>query len=384
MKDIGIYFSDFGSSETFKPEQIGSVIHRSSELNFLLPEKNSIAILFVPDAEVSRDQAVAEVNVIRSSFYNLFAAEWKISIYDLGVIHPGETQEDTFAALRDVVTELIKNEVFPVVIGGGQELTYPVYQAYEKLEQTVNLLDIDASLDLGDPEDEISERAWLNKIILHKPGYLFNYSLVGFQSYLVAPGELKLLDKMYFDAFRLGEFYQDDKMVEPLVRNADILSIDLDSIRSSDFLANSRALPHGLYGEDACKVMRYAGLSDKLTSLGLFGFRSTPETIKNDANLVAQMLWYFIEGYNQRKRDYPIGSKAGYTRYRVVLDDFKDEINFYKSDKSGRWWMEVPYPKVAGVKFQRHLLVPCNYDVYQNALNNEMPNLWWKTYMKLS
>ena len=103
-----------------------------------------------------------------------------------------------------------------------------------------------------------------------------------------------------------------------------------------------------------------------------------------DANLVAQMIWYFIEGYENRKKDYPIGSKASYTKYLVSIDDFKDEIVFYKSDKSGRWWMEVPYPKVQGAKFQRHLLVPCDYDDYKNALTNEMPNLWWRTFEKLS
>lgn len=96
------------------------------------------------------------------------------------------------------------------------------------------------------------------------------------------------------------------------------------------------------------------------------------------------MMWYFVEGFHQRKKDYPVGSKSSYTKYTVSLDDFKDQIIFYKSDKSGRWWMEVPYPKVEGMKYQRHLLIPCTYEVYQKALQNEMPNLWWKTFQKLS
>ena len=95
------------------------------------------------------------------------------------------------------------------------------------------------------------------------------------------------------------------------------------------------------------------------------------------------MVWYFIEGVHQRKNDYPKGSKKTYTKYRVAVDDFKDEIVFYKSDKSGRWWMEVPYPNTENLKFQRHLLVPCTYETYQNAIKNDIPNLWWKTYQKL-
>ena len=171
-------------------------------------------------------------------------------------------------------------------------------------------------------------------------------------------------------------------MVEPLVRNADILSFDLNAIRGSDYHANAMHLPHGLYGEDACRIMRYAGLSDKLTSLGIFNFNSSSD-LEFDANLVAQMMWYFIEGYNNRKKDYPFSSKADYTKYLVSIDNFKDEIVFYKSDKSSRWWLEVPYPKRDGVKYDRHLLVPCDYEDYQNALKNELPDLWWKTYEKL-
>jgi arginase family enzyme len=313
----------------------------------------------------------------------LESGEWSAGVFDLGTILPGKTVEDTFTAVRDVVKELVKGGVFPIVIGGSQDLTLALYEAYQSLEQTVNILDIDPSLDMGDPDDQISSNAWLNKILLHKPNFLFNYSLLGYQSYLVKSEELDLLSKLYFDGLRLGEFYANDKMVEPLVRNADVLSFDMDSIRGSDYKGNSRHLPHGFYGEDACRIMRYAGLSDKLTTLGLFNFQQS-ESILFDSNLVAQMIWYFIEGYNQRKKDYPVGSKNSYTKYLVSIDDFKDEIVFYKSDKSARWWMEVPYPKIEGVKFQRHLLIPCNYEDYQNALTNEMPNLWWKTFEKLT
>lgn len=386
MKDIAIYFGSFGQKENYRNEQLGNVVKINTAKNFENPGKNDIAIIFVPEYRRSDLNYGADgITAIREQFYNLYkGTNWKKGIYDLGTIQPGETVSDTYSAIRDVVTELIKNDVFPIIIGGSQDLTYAVYQAYEKLEQTVNIIDVDSGLDLGDADDDIKAQGWLNKIVLHKPGYLFNYTLLAYQSYLVSPAELELLDKMYFDHFRLGEFYSDGKMMEPLVRNADIMSFDMNAIRSSDYRANSNNLPHGLYGEDACKIMRYAGLSDKLSSLGIYNFQANKSDSANDANLVAQMIWYFIEGFNQRKGDYPIGTKTNYTKYRVNLDEFKDEIVFYKSDKSGRWWMEVPYPKIEGVKFQRHLLVPCNYNVYEKSLQNEMPDLWWKTFKKLS
>ncbi|MBK6527024.1 MAG: formimidoylglutamase [Crocinitomicaceae bacterium] len=385
MKDIGIYFSDFGSVQDYNHGQLGQVIVCNTESNFEPPIKGSVAIFFVPEyRNADLDITTDYISIFRKSFYSLYAGDWKSKIYDLGVVKPGKKVEDTFAAVTEIIHELVKAKVTPVIVGGSQDLTLALYKGYQKLEQTVNILDIDASLDMGNPENPVSPHNWLSKIIVHKPGYLFNYSLIGYQSYYVNPAEIALLDKMYFDSFRLGEFYADETMVEPIVRNADILSFDMNSIRSSDFRGNQKNAPHGFYGEDACRIMRYAGWSDKLTCLGIFNFSQTDVSLLHDSNLLAQMVWYFLEGFNLRKKDYPIGSKTNYTRYAVSLDDFKDEIVFYKSDKSGRWWMEVPYPKIKGMKFQRHLMVPCNYEVYQRALENEMPDLWWKTFQKLS
>lgn len=384
MKDLEIYFNDFGDSSEIKAGSIGHSININSSENFDHPSEHEIAIFFVPEYSNSEIQSDSNsIDLIRKTFYDLYPGEWTCKVMDLGTILPGNSFEDTKLAVSDVCQELIKNNVFPVVIGGSQDLTLAIYEAYQTLEQTVNLLDIDCALDMGDPDKNISDKAWINKILLQKPNYLFNYSLLGFQGYLAKAEELDLLNKLYFDSARLGEYYSDKSIVEPLARNADILTFDLDAIRGSDYSGNSRALPHGIYGEDACAIMRYAGLSDKLTSLGLFNFNkgTKPEF---DANLIAQMLWYFIEGYQNRKGDYPIGTKKNYTKYLVSIDNFKDEIVFYKSDKSSRWWMEVPYPKVQGARFHRHLMIPCSYQDYQNALTNEMPNLWWKTFEKLS
>jgi arginase family enzyme len=385
MKDLSIYFETCEESKGYAPGQIGERILNDSNVNYEQLAEGSIALIYVPDyrnSDISQNENW--INDFRQSLFELYAGEWKAEICELGIIRPGESVADTYVAVRDVVTELVKAEVFPVVIGGSQDLTYPIYQAYEKLEQTINIIAVDPALDLGDPDREINAKGWLNKIVLHKPNYLFNFSLFGYQSYLVNPKETQLLNDLYFDAYRLGDFYNNEKMVEPQLRNADILSFDMDAIRSSDNKSNQCNLPNGFYGEDACRIMRYAGLSDKLTSLGLFNFSPGGTGYHSDLNLLSQMIWYFIEGFSLRKKDYPIGSKTAYIKYRVNIDDFRDEIIFYKSNKSSRWWMEVPYPKIKGVKLQRHLLVPCDYEDYENALNNDLPDLWLRTYKKLS
>ena len=345
-------------------------------------DQASIAIISIPEFRNSKGSNVKTHQEVFSSLTSLYIGEWNLKVLTLGEILPGNTIDDTYLAIKEVVTELVKHNIVPVIIGGSQDLTYAIYQSYEKLEQTVNIVDFSPKSDLGNPDDSITSQGWLSKIIMHKPSFLFNYSLIGFQNYLTNPEELNLLQKMYFDTERLGNFYGNEKRIEPLVRNADILTFDLDSIRSSDFNANSLNLPHGFYGEEACRVLRYAGMSDKITVAGLF-HESSDELSTVDSNLIAQLIWHFIDGVANRKKDYPIGTKDDYTKYIVSLDEFKDEIIFYKSPVSGRWWMQVPYPKTDKLKFERHLMVPCNYEDYQNALENEMPNLWWKTHQKL-
>jgi hypothetical protein len=122
-------------------------------------------------------------------------------------------------------------------------------------------------------------------------------------------------------------------------------------------------------------------MSDKMTSLGLYNI---PEGVEPaDLHLIAQLIWHTVDGINNRKQDFPVGSKSGYAKYNVTIQDFKDEIVFYKSDRSDRWWMEVPYPPKHGSRFLRHHMVPCSYEDYLTAGKNEIPDLWWKTYQKL-
>ncbi|MFD1552152.1 arginase [Putridiphycobacter roseus] len=383
MKDISIYFDPINYTEPAYNTDLGSHIKTEKEHAFQL-KKNSIALIFVGEYRGSDQNAdTLSIASVVDKLTGLQWGDWKKEVYLLGQIKPGASVGDTYVALKEVVFELVKKDIFPFIIGGSQDLTYPIYQAYEKLEQTVNLLSIDSHFDLGDPNEAIKANGWLNKIILHQPNYLFNYANIGYQSYYVNAEEIDLFNQLYFDANRLGDYYTDSTLVEPLARNSDIISFDMNSIRSSDYSGNTEKSPHGFYGEDACRIMRYAGISDKLTSAGVFNLNTETGDGELSANLLAQMIWYFIEGFNQRKGDYPVCTKKNYIRYHVNIDDFKDEILFYKSDKSGRWWIEVPYPNTDRSKFHRHLLVPCTYQVYVDATKNEMPSLWWKTYQKL-
>ena len=345
----------------------------------------NIAIIGVGEERNSSNEGCAAApNHVRKYLYRLIGLETSTKIIDLGNLKIGSTTEDTYFALSSILEDLLKQNVLPIIIGGGQDLTYANFLAYKNLEQTVNLVAIDSKFDLGDADQENNSNNFLTKIILHQPNYLFNYSNIGYQSYFIDKEQIDLISTLYFDAYRLGQVQKNIEEVEPIVRNADILSFDISSIRQSEAPANKNASPNGFYGEQACQIARYAGMSDKLTSVGFYEINPELDNNGQTAHSVAQMIWYFIDGYNHRKNDFPVGSRKTYLKYMVNIQDGKNEVVFYKSDKSERWWMDVPYPAHNKIKYERHLLVPCSYDDYKTACNNEVPNRWWQTFQKLS
>ncbi len=321
----------------------------------------------------------------REKFYSLNEGNYKTRIVDLGNIKAGHTVSDTYIALKVVVTELIKKNILPVIIGGGQDLTYPQFLAYEELEQKVDLLVVDSHFDL-DEDAEITNsttsQSYLNRIFLHEPNYLFNFSNIGYQTYFVNQESLKVMESLYFDIHRLGDFSNSISIAEPIIRNANMISFDMGAIRSSDARGNANATPNGFYGEEACQICRYAGMNDKLSSIGFYEFNPAYDQNGQTALLLAQMVWYFVDGYYNRKKEHPLLPKSQYITYRASLKNGSHELIFVKSKKTDRWWMQVPYP-TGFSKNERHHLVPCRYEDYQLANSGEMPDLWWRTYQKL-
>lgn len=347
----------------------------------------SIAIVGVCDDRGQREAVGTNraPDLVRHELYSLFQHEIPVKWMDMGNILPGATINDTYFAVKEVCQELIKRDIVPIIIGGGQDITVGNYLAYESLEQTVNLVTVDYRLDFGQSAKEQNHLNYLNRVILHKPNYLFNYTNLAHQRYLTEPELIQLMQKMYFDNVRLGEIQSALSSAEPAIRNADIVSIDMSSIRKSEAPGTAYPGPNGLFGHEAAQLCRYAGMSDKLTSFGLYEIAPDKEDGNSTVMLAAQMIWCFMEGYSHRKGDYPKADISEYTKYIVPFLNEGHELVFYKSARSDRWWLEIPYASPSGgMNYERHHIVPCSYENYLQATREEIPDLWWRTYQKLT
>ena len=193
MKDISFYFKPVTIEQEYQEGLIGNSIqsfHQEGE--FPQIEQGGVALFFVPEFRGAgkENQSQKEVETFRSSLYALnLGLDWKIPLYDLGDVLPGNELKDTYFAVSSVVEELIKNKVIPLIIGGSQDLTVSMYHGYDKLEQLVNLCCIDHKLDLGSPEDEVNSDGFISHILMQRPCMLFNHANIGLQAPFASKNE---------------------------------------------------------------------------------------------------------------------------------------------------------------------------------------------------
>ncbi|MGO4904487.1 formimidoylglutamase [Flavobacterium sp. W20_MBD1_R3] len=358
-------------------QQLGSkiVLHTLEQF----PDLNKIQIAVIGVLENrgnGSEMSAVDLVPVRKELYGLFPGNWDASIADLGDLPAGNSAEDTYFALKKVTASLIKKKIIPIVLGGSQDLTYALYRAYDDLEQMVNLVSIDNKFDFGKENEQVSASSYLTKIIIDEPNNLFNYCNIGYQTYFNSQEEIDLVEKLFFDAYRLGEVSNTISISEPVFRDADLVSIDLNSIKSSDSGNFISFAPNGFNGKEICSLSRYAGISDKVSALGIFNHNNSAQ----EAVVIAQIIWYFIEGFHYRSHEYPFGSKENYLKYIVPMEE--QDLVFFKSDKTDRWWIEIPFISNGNNKLKRNTLLPCSYEEYLMACNQELPERWWKAQRK--
>ena len=344
-------------------------------------DKIDIAIVGVLDYRNSEHHLDNESNIneIRRSLYALFPGNWTSNIADLGDIIIGQRVEDTYFAVSEIVSYLLKNNIIPLIIGGSQDITYAAYRAYDNVKPMVNIINIDKSFDLGDSSKPISNNNYVGKIVLEKPYNLFNYTVMGFQTYFNSQEEIDLMEKLYFEYFRLGDLNNDIKFVEPSMRDADLVTFDLSSVKSSEVSIKQKFSPNGFNGREICAISRYAGISNKVSSFGIYEYKSS---IEDDATtmLISQMIWYFIEGFNCRVKDDNFENPDEFNKYIVLVEE--QELVFYKSLKTGRWWVETLFLSKPHTKKTKHTLLACMQSDYDKAIGGNIPERWYKAYKK--
>ncbi|MGB3780487.1 MAG: formimidoylglutamase [Tunicatimonas sp.] len=405
-------------------------VHRDTFPNY---QEADIALLGITENRGAADNpGVSEAaDAVRQALYLLKKGSGAYRVADLGNLAVGHSLEETYTRVREVCGMLMASNTLPVLIGGSHDIDYGQYLAYENLDQLVNLVSVDAYIDIQ-PQHEQRDgdqcRNHLHYILTHEKNYLLNYSHVAYQSFLVDRQAPALLERFCFDTHRLGQVTQQLTAIEPVMRQANMLSFDVSAIKAADAPGNVRAQPFGLTGQEACQLCWYAGHSERLTSAGFFEYNpQQDDQRRTTASVIATMAWYLIEGYYHRTYEEDFAGND-FVKYMVPMSATPEHITFYKAKRSEKWWMEVPrmdiprmdilrvdaprmdiprvdaprmdIPRSGGVppsetymdseEFNlssellqsRRRIVPCDPSDYHRAVQGDLPDRWIQAHAK--
>jgi len=345
---------------------LGGEIHILHQLSTLNIDDYNIAILGVEEERnaINNEGTKYAPNEIRKSLYKLYPGKWKHKILDLGNLKIENKIDDTYHYLKEITTWVTKKNISLIVLGGSQDLTYAITKSFNTNNKTYNLSVIDASIDSLIIDEEIDNNNYLTKLLNDKNSLVLNLNILGVQAYYNHPFKFKLFNDLYVNYYHLGKLINNIEETEPELRESDIISIDINSIKNSVMPGQKESKPNGFDGLNINIISKYSGISVQNKVFGVFEYNPFYDKNKLGANLIAQMIWYYIEGKNAYIDDYPLIPKNDLTKFYV--DNEVVQLHFYKNVKSGRWWVEIPK------KTNEEILFPCSEKDYQKAIEKKI------------
>ena len=342
-------------------------IHSSS---FGIPdlESTNVCIIGLDEYRNSFFQsATQDLDSIRREFYKLKFSNWKLSISDLGNLPNGNTVDDTYHALYEICKELLSKKIVLILIGGSNDLIYPIFKSFDSYSDKVNIVSIDNQFDLYQESELVSGRTYMNKIIIDDSNSLNDFTNIGYQRHLCTHDELQLMEKLFFEYISLGEISENNMKAEPIMRNSNIVGFDMKSLSFSASFDQTQGNPNGIDPRLACILTKYAGQSNKTNFLGLFELSNN----KVSSKLYSEIIWYFLDGVDKRIIESDFNDSQTFNKY-IVQTSGRDII-FYKSKISEKWWMLVDTSKNKSISY-----LPCLESDYLEALNDNIPIRWLK------
>lgn len=342
-------------------------IHSSS---FGIPdlESTNVCIIGLDEYRNSFFQsATQDLDSLRKEFYKLKFSNWKLSISDLGNLPNGNTVDDTYHALYEICKELLSKKIVLIIIGGSNDLIYPIFKSFDSYSDKVNIVSIDNQFDLYQESELVSGRTYMNKIIIDDSNSLNDFTNIGYQRHLCSHDELQLMEKLFFEYISLGEISENNMKAEPIMRNSNIVGFDMKSLSFSASFDQIQGNPNGIDSRLACILTKYAGQSNKTNFLGLFELSNN----KVSSKLYSEIIWYFLDGVDKRIIESDFNDSQTFNKY-IVQTSGRDII-FYKSKISEKWWMLVDTSKNKSISY-----LPCLESDYLEALNDNIPIRWLK------
>ena len=332
---------------------------------------NNIEIFGVDDFDINSQYNIAfftmnddlESEKFRTRFYSLHYGDWKQKIIDLGKFNYGHSIEDSNFALKEITKKLSGLGIFIICIGGNSSLLNVVSESLSENNNYLNIVSVDKILGIDSETNEISNTNYISHLIQSDNLKLNFFCNLGYLRHLNSFYKIELLRKIKFDMLSLGDLRFEFSEAEPIMRDSHIVNFNLESLKSNaiNFKLTS---PNGLTAFEACNLSRYAGIS---SSMKIVCFNNVKSTIECNS-VLSEMIWYFIEGYNNRYDDNFL-NESDFIYYYVEVEGHN--FKFYKNKISKRWWVEYISEGIISIDKD---IIPCSendYKLSQNSIISE-------------
>lgn len=316
--------------------------------------EGGIVLLFVSDFRGGGLGAEhRDYTSVRKNLYQLSKLDFEIPICDLGNLISGKNIQDTHCIIEEVVVTCLKNNALPIIIGGSNEVSMPLFTAMNAFKSKNNYVHISNTVSLKNDEGPVSENNYLNRLLSRKDFDIKNFRLLGYQKHQNEVDSIKLMEEVGFDVVRLSEMMGSSENIEPYLRQTDLVTLNCDAVESFEGSFSVHPQVNGLNRREICMYMKEIGLSQHLHGVGIFNFNADSENQLHH-QLMAQMLWYLIEGINIQKT-HP--KERAYDTFIVMVDDM--EFAFKRDTFSGLWYF--------GDDENIENCIPCSIEDYQDA-----------------
>jgi len=329
-------------------------------------------LIGLPDNE--KENSFIAANNIREQLYRLSGLSKKIAVLDLGNIIPGGNFKETCERIQFIANECIDNEIKIIYLGDTNTYHKVIATSFVDKQVPLNQVWIDSTITwdhfLTDPLSE--------NLTISAENAPLNYINLGYQSYFVEKEILDFVADTNFEAYRLGLIRTKVQDFEPVMRDSNFVCVSLNAVKYSDSPASRKPSPNGLSGDEICQLGFYAGYSNRLKAFAVFDYNPEYDIRSMSASVAAQIIWHVHEGIALKIPEDPETSGDGFSKYHIHLDAADQNLAFYKSNLTNRWWMEVE------LQNPKHTVVlSCSQKDYEMACVQEIPDRWWRLIKRI-
>ncbi len=309
-------------------------------------------------ALISSNQQAAS---IKKRLYRMSAHPGLRPIVDLGTLVNIKS-----STLTPVLRELDEAGIIPILLGISQNDITHILLALSKVKnQRIRPVFVDDKIGIG----QDFTRSYLNPILEQEEITVDSISILSFQQHYSNIEQVRIKFP-FVHGLRLGTLRNDIKTAEPYVRDANALFFLFNALKHAEAPAQLASNPSGLYSEEACQLTKYAGINESMEFFALGNFDLQYDEHGQTAELTAQMIWYFIFGHQNRANEALTSTNRNLTKYMVNPDDLDVGFIFYKSEKTGRWW--VSRQEASKSPRVTNKIYACSYEDYQMCTHNEI------------